>query len=116
MDITRFEDIPKEMIERLDQAKELVLAENGTIRIISHYDADGICAAGVLCNALSREGRKFHVTLTHSLSEDFVDELSQEEYPITILCDMGSGQLDSLSKLKGKVIVLDHHTPQNDSE
>jgi RecJ-like exonuclease len=116
MEITAFEDIPKDMILRLNAAKEMVLSENSTLRIISHYDADGICAAAIICQALSRESRKFHVTLTSNLSSDYVDLMAREEYPITIFCDMGSGQLESLSKLKGRVIILDHHIPQGDSE
>lgn len=115
MKINQLDDIPKDMIERLKNAKDLVLSESGTIRIISHYDADGICAAGILCSAFLRKGLKFHVTLTRSLSEDFVKVLSKEDYPITVLCDMGSSQLENLSKLKGHVIICDHHVAESDS-
>ena len=48
--------IPEELKARLKAAKKLVQQETGTIRIVSHYDADGICAAGILCNALERKG------------------------------------------------------------
>jgi RecJ-like exonuclease len=116
MKINQLDDIPKDMIQRLTHAKELVLSQEGTIRIISHYDADGICAGGILCSAFLRKGLRFHVTLTRSLSEDFVKVLSDENYPVTILCDMGSSQLENLSKLKGRVIVLDHHVAESDSE
>jgi RecJ-like exonuclease len=115
MKINQLDDIPKDMIKRLKKAKQLVISEEGTIRIISHYDADGICAAGILCLAFLRNGIKFHVTLTRSLSDDFVKVLSGEDYPITILCDMGSSQLENLAKLKGHVIILDHHVAESDS-
>ena len=115
MKINQLDDIPKDMIKRLKKAKKLVLSEDGMIRIISHYDADGICAAGILCSAFLRKGLRFHVTLTQSLSEDFVKVLSKEDYPITILCDMGSSQLENLAKLKGHVIILDHHVAESDS-
>lgn len=116
MEIKRFKDIPKEMISRLNKAKELVMGESGTIRIISHYDADGICAAGILCHTLSRESRKFHVSLIRSLSSEYVEFLKEGDYPVTIFCDMGSGQLDFLLDLEGQVIILDHHIPRGDSE
>jgi RecJ-like exonuclease len=109
-------DVPKELLGRLKKAKDIILSERGTVRVISHYDADGICAAGIISNALSRQKIKFHVTLTQSLSDEFVDNLKKEEYPVSVFCDMGSGHLKSLSKFTGKVIVLDHHVAQEDSQ
>jgi RecJ-like exonuclease len=108
-------DIPDGLKERLEAAKEKVEKEEGTIRVISHYDADGICAAGVLCSAFIRKNKKFHATLTRSLKSDFIELLKKEDYPITILCDMGSSELDALSEIKGDVIILDHHMVLNDS-
>jgi single-stranded DNA-specific DHH superfamily exonuclease len=116
MEIKELDDIPKEMMKRLKLAKDMVLNVPNIQRIISHYDADGICAAGILCSALLREGLKFHVTLTKSLSEEFIDVLAKDEYPNTIFCDMGSSQLEPLSNLKGNVIILDHHMALSDSK
>lgn len=109
-------NLPKELLDRLTMAKDRVLKARFTIRIVSHYDADGICAAGILASALARAQKKFHITLTRSLKDEFVNFLKKEDYPITIFCDMGSGQLDALSKLGGEVIILDHHTALQDSE
>jgi RecJ-like exonuclease len=116
MKISDLNDIPEEMIKRLNKAKDLVLNEKNTQRIISHYDADGICAAGILSQTFLREGLKFHVTLTKNLSEDYIEVLAEDEYPITIFCDMGSSQLKSLSKFEGDVIIFDHHVTLSDSE
>ncbi|UCE38049.1 MAG: DHH family phosphoesterase [Thermoplasmata archaeon] len=109
-------DIPKGLVKKLKIAREIVLNEKDTIRLISHYDADGICAAGILCHTLLRQGLKFHVTLTRSLKDEFVDILKKEDYPVTIFCDMGSGHLDALKEFKNKVIILDHHTAQSNSD
>ena len=47
------------------KATEFVLSlpKSSRIRVVSHYDADGITAAGVICKALYREGYDFHATL-----------------------------------------------------
>ncbi len=79
------------------------------VRIISHNDSDGISAAGIICNAISRENGKFHVTIVPRLGEKFIKKLSHQKYKVFIFCDMGSAHLDSIKRLKGDVIVADHH-------
>jgi RecJ-like exonuclease len=108
--------VPKELFNRLKKANDIILSEKGMVRVISHYDADGICAAGIMSIALNREKVKFHVTLTRNLTDEFVENLKKEEYPVTVFCDMGSGHLKSLSEFKGKVIVFDHHVASEDSQ
>ncbi|NYT03052.1 MAG: DHH family phosphoesterase, partial [Methanosarcinales archaeon] len=70
-------------------------------------DADGITSAGLMCTALHRAGLPFHATLVPRLDESVVESL---EGPV-IFCDMGSGQPDLISRVKGEVYVLDHHRP-----
>jgi RecJ-like exonuclease len=108
--------IPQDLLNRLSAACDLVSKEEGFIRIVSHYDADGICAAGVLCHALTRKDKKFHIKLTSNLKDEYIEFLKKDRYPLTIFCDMGSGQLKNLKNLEGNVIILDHHTPIEDSE
>ena len=109
-------NVPLPLLNRLKKGKERLLKEKHTIRIISHYDADGICAAGILCRALIREGLKFHVTLTGNLKDEFIDFLKKQDYTTNIFCDMGSSRLESLAELAGQVIILDHHSALQDSE
>lgn len=109
-------NIPQPLLDRLKRAKQKMIKEKALIRIISHYDADGICAAGILCHALIREEKKFHVTLTRSLKDEFMDTLKKEKYPINIFLDMGSSRLQDLAELSGDVIILDHHSAMQNSE
>ncbi|RLG37822.1 DHH family phosphoesterase [Candidatus Alkanophaga liquidiphilum] len=90
----------------VEEAAEII-KEHKFVRIISHYDADGITAAGILCNALHRLGIKFHVSLVGKLDSLLLENLLDEE--LVIFCDMGSGQLGNLPRLKGTTVVLDHH-------
>ncbi len=87
-----------------------IINEHEYARIISHYDADGITAAGIIAHALLRRGIQFHVTIVSKLERSFIHELNED---LIILCDMGTAQSDVLSEyLKEKaVVILDHHAP-----
>ncbi|MBM4237336.1 MAG: DHH family phosphoesterase [Euryarchaeota archaeon] len=86
------------------------------IRVLTHYDADGIASAGVLCNALLRSGKRFHATMAKSLDSKVIAEVGAEVGGgCIILADMGSSYLKELEALSANVVVLDHHSPQGDS-
>lgn len=106
--------LPDKLLSRISIAKSEIYRFQ-EVRIISHYDADGISSAGVLCNALLRAGKRFHATMTKSLTKDLISEMA-EGCDLLILSDMGSSHLDALEGLPCKVIVLDHHAPPRDSE
>ncbi len=105
------------MIERLKirDATESILAHNSA-RVISHHDADGITAAGILCHTLLRLGKRFHATIISQLDRGFADRLNADhnEGVLTVFCDMGSGHPDVITEVAGDVLVIDHHTPTGD--
>lgn len=106
--------LPDKLLSRISLAKA-ELEKASEVRVISHYDADGISSAGVLCNALLRAGKRFHATMTKGLTEKLIAEASPG-CETMIFSDMGSSHLEALDNLECKVIVLDHHSPQRDSE
>lgn len=108
------EQIPDKLLSRISIAKQ-ELEHCSDVRVISHYDADGISSAGVLCNALLRADKRFHATLIKSLTEEVVAEATKD-CEFLILSDMGSAHLDELERSGCKTIVLDHHAPLRDSE
>ncbi|MBN1762235.1 MAG: DHH family phosphoesterase [Methanomicrobia archaeon] len=78
-------------------------------RVISHYDADGITSAGIICNALLRRGIQFHATIVNKLERSFIQDLDES---LIIICDMGTAQSDLLSEnLRKDVVIIDHHAP-----
>ncbi|HIH01705.1 TPA: DHH family phosphoesterase [Thermoplasmata archaeon] len=88
----------------------------GRLRIVSHYDADGIAAGAVMAGALAAEGKKFHLTMAKGFDESLVARLKKEGNDTVLFLDMGSGQIESLESLEGTVIALDHHKPVRKSK
>ena len=106
--------LPDKLLSRISIAKA-ELEQASEVRLISHYDADGISSAGVMCNALLRAGKRFHATMVKGLTGKLIAECSPGCQTM-VFSDMGSSHLDVLESLACKVIVLDHHAPQKDSE
>lgn len=106
--------LPEDFARKLKEAeKELDIASR--VRVVSHYDGDGLCAAGVLAKALYRKDLSFQVTTTRALDEVFLKELTGDE-DIVLMSDMGSSRLQALEALGKAVVILDHHVPTGDSE
>ena len=81
------------------------------IRLISHLDSDGICAAAIMVSALKKEDRRFKLSILNQLGDNELDILSKEDQKYYIFTDLGSGQLKNISqKLPDKkILILDHH-------
>ncbi len=108
------------MVRKLDRLisearKAAVAIRNfqGVVRIVSHYDTDGIASASIIALALSREGKQFRLSIIKQLSEDRIKELTNEKNLLTVFTDLGSGHLKSIQEhllFPGvKVVILDHH-------
>ena len=99
--------------------KLLSFPSSTRVRVVSHYDADGISAAGVLCIAVRRAGYDFHATLMRNPFTKGFDRLKNEDNQLIIFSDMGSGQIETISQMGCSSIILDHHqyqtaqTPEN---
>jgi RecJ-like exonuclease len=83
------------------------------IHVISHLDADGLAAAGIIGKALWRLGARFRLRIQQWVDEKIVAEITSDKPALTILTDLGSGYLNVLSEyLSGhRIVVLDHHQP-----
>ncbi len=86
--------------EFLDKSK------NKNIKIISHYDTDGITSAAIMAETLKRLDKKFTIKIVKNLEKDFINQLMNEEF--VVFLDLGSSLLEEISKLK-EVFVIDHH-------
>ncbi len=96
---------------RLRIGREL-LEEGDFFRILTHYDVDGICSAGIVASYLLSKGKKFHVSFFRNADrEELLKIANEEEY--VIFTDLGSSLIGDL---KGNVLILDHHKPPRDSD
>ncbi len=97
-------------VEELSKQAADAILENKTIRLVSHNDADGLSAAGIMCNALYRSGIIFQATIVSQFDQSIIELIEKTSDGAVILCDMGSGQVELTSKIK-KAIIIDHHKP-----
>ncbi len=89
----------------------LQTSSSDRIRVVSHYDTDGISAASILSIALYREGFDVHVSLMRNPFTDGLERVKKEGNEFIIFSDMGSGQLPILKDFDSSIIILDHHQP-----
>ena len=100
------------MLKEVDSfAKEfLEYSKDRPIRIISHYDTDGITSATILIKTFKRLDKKFTVRILKGLDEDIIkEELKRQPKETLIFSDLGSGSLDHFQNLQEPIFILDHH-------
>lgn len=73
------------------------------IRVVSHHDADGITACGIVCQMLRRLKIPFQATIVINLDGSIVDIVEPGQF--VIFCDMGSGQPDIVNQFNA--VILD---------
>ena len=111
-------DLPRtltKVLQKMGEGQQGLSSVKGPVRLISHYDADGLCAAGVLSRALLRRNIPFHTTIVHQIDQELIDRLAAHPCQWTIFSDLGSGALDLVEKLESSTIVIDHHQPLRES-
>jgi single-stranded-DNA-specific exonuclease len=100
--------IAKEFLALLDKTKK-------PIRVISHYDTDGITSAAILAKTFKRLDKKFSIKIVKGLEENIIKkELTKQEREIIIFSDLASGSLDYFQNLKEPIFILDHHEIQKE--
>ncbi len=97
--------------ERIERAREF-LNSSDYFRILTHYDVDGVCSAGIIADYLRRRGRRFHISFFRNVDREEIIKIADSEERV-ILTDMGSSLI---SELKGNVLIVDHHQPPGDRE
>ena len=95
------------------------IADRATILVYGDYDADGVCAASILMEALHEEGASLAYRIPsrqdegYGLNEAAVREIAEKaSLLITVDCGVSNHQEVALAKELGlTVIVTDHHQP-----
>lgn len=114
--------ISSELRARLLEAADIISDCTEPIKVVSHYDGDGISAAGIISNALLRKNKRFHTSLIKSLNREKLEQLSEGQDDVIILLDFGSAQINDVEEIlvgekqNSKVIICDHHKPVRESD
>ena len=104
------------LVKQSKKAGDAIRAYKGEIRIVSHYDADGIASAAIMVKALQRAGLRFHLTLVKQLVESTMASLAGEKRDFIVFLDLGSGHVEMIKRhMPGTdVVIIDHHQTQGE--
>lgn len=100
------------MLKEVDRfVKEfLEYSKDKPIRIISHYDTDGITSASILTKTFKRLDKKFSVRIVKGLDEGIIkEELKRQPKEAILFSDLASGSLNYLKQATEPVFIIDHH-------
>lgn len=96
----------------LADVREFISGRDG-FTVVSHYDADGLSAAGIASLFLKRLGKDYKVRCTKQLDAEILADLEKKGERF-IFTDLGSGYVSLIEQfLNGKEFcIIDHHEPQ----
>lgn len=83
------------------------LSTTKPLKIISHYDTDGITAAAIVARALQRLNKSFSLEIVKNLDEQCIAVLPDTH--VLVFLDLASASLHYLKEKKTDVFILDHH-------
>lgn len=101
--------------EEIDRAAKIAkaLMKQKNVKLVVHYDADGLCSAAIMMRALLREGVRFDLRVLKQLTDSEIAQMDMSDEDFLILADLGSGQVAKLASIlnKTQALILDHHDP-----
>ena len=104
----------REAVQLIARARD----EGWSVVVYGDYDADGICAATIMRNALTEFGIEPYVCVPerrngYGLSAALIDEIFNEYFPqlfITVDCGISCAEeVEYIKEMGAEVIVTDHH-------
>jgi len=104
------------LLARAAEAAEILrdrASHASKILLLSHYDADGLAAIGIMGSSLARIKADFQLRVIKELDPQTLEDALRCDPDLVVLTDIGSGYLDTLTKTaeEREVLVIDHHPP-----
>ena len=91
------------MLKEVDKFVKVFLEydKGKPIRLISHYDTDGITSAAILAKTFKRLDKKFTLKIVKGLEEGIIkEELKRQPKEVVVFSDLASGSLNYFQDLK----------------
>jgi len=102
-------DIAKILLESIER--------DANILLVTHHDADGLSAGGLMGRAIYREGGRFTARTFTDLTEEKINQLVSEKFDLNVFLDLGTVFIKNLRKVFNEDwIVIDHHQLVEDKD
>ncbi|OPX76354.1 MAG: ssDNA exonuclease RecJ [Methanosaeta sp. PtaB.Bin018] len=113
MDMTDGQEIGKKFAElrALCQAPAEEILAAKSVLVVSHVDADGLTAAGIMCTALDRLNAEYDYFFFRQLDDAALKQVADQGSDLVIFTDLGSGMIKEICELAIPAVVADHHKP-----
>ena len=95
--------LAQEPADAIRRQKDLIL--------VSHVDADGLTAAGIMCRALERLSIEYKPLFFRQLDEAALNQIADQGSDLVIFTDLGSGMIKEICERGIPAVVADHHKP-----
>lgn len=109
------ESLPAGMADGLRRSADIV-RKHDSVRIISHYDSDGISSAAIVREALRRLGKRTETTIFPTLSLEQMAVVGTMDAECVVMTDLGTSFLETLARRDWDIVILDHHKPKEESD
>lgn len=104
-----------DLLALIQKAAKAISEHEGKIKLISHYDADGITACAIMLKALKHAKKNFSIEILRELNKEYIDVLRHSLEDLIIFTDIGAGLSELIYKKTAdsgkKIIIIDHHIP-----
>jgi len=98
-------------LQKLCQKPAEVIRRRKDMLVVSHVDADGLTAAGVICSALERQSLDYEPLFFRQLDQAALEEVANKGADLVIFTDLGSGMVQEICDTGLQAIIADHHKP-----
>jgi len=99
----------------LRRAVELVRGFDRPVRLVSHHDSDGLCAAAIIIRMLRRLGKQFHLTIMKNPDKETIRQI--RHHGLIIFTDIGLSFTDIIREMEDTcAIILDHHRTREEAK
>src|SRR6267378_4467588 len=93
------------------QTIKTAVSRNGSVLLVSHFDADGLSAGSITLAGVSRLGTSAHLRIVENMTDSVLEEIAKIESDLVVFSDIGSGYIPSISKIlpDKEIVIADHH-------